>query len=112
MAVDPVGDSGCSGGVGYGDLNRAVQEFLSVKYVVDFLVFQKTVCVDAGSCYVEVLAYERCSLRNVVADLFLLVLCQLGDHRGIHAAKVSAKLCILKYHSLKRCISGTLANTK
>ena len=59
MAVDPVCDSGSSGSIGNGNLNRAVQEFLGIKYVIDFLIFQKTVGVDTSSCYIEVLSNER-----------------------------------------------------
>ncbi len=58
MAVDPVCDSGSSGSIGNGNLNRAVQEFLGIKYIIDFLIFQKTVGVDTSSCYIEVLSNE------------------------------------------------------
>lgn len=58
MAVDPVCDSGSSGSIGNGNLNRAVQEFLGIKYIIDFLIFQKSVGVDTSSCYIEVLSNE------------------------------------------------------
>ena len=81
MAVDPVCDSGSSGSIGNGNLNRAVQEFLGIKYIIDFLIFQKSVGMDTSSCYIEVLSNERSSFRYVVANLFLIVLSKLCDNR-------------------------------
>ena len=112
MAVDPVRDSRCSRGIGYGYLNRTVQEFFRVKYIINLFVFQKTVCMDTSSCHIKILSHKRRSLRDMITNLFFVILCKLCDNGGIHTAQVSAKLCIFKYHGLQWCISGTLSDAK
>ena len=72
------------------------------KDIVDLLVLQKTVRMDARPGHIEVLADERRSGRHMVADLLLIVFCQLCDDSGVHSIQSAAKLGVLKYHSLQR----------
>ena len=73
-----------TGGVGNSAQYRTVQEFLGIEDIVDFLVLKQSVCMDAGSGYIKVLAHKRGSGRNLITYFFLIVLCQLRDHTGIH----------------------------
>ena len=41
--------------------------------------------MDTRSCDIEVLTDKRRPGRDVVADFFFVVFCQLGDHPGVHA---------------------------
>ena len=72
-------------GIGNSAQYRTVQEFLGVEDIVDLLVLKQSVCMDAGSGHVKVLAHKRGSGRNLITDFLLIVLCQLRDHTGIHA---------------------------
>ena len=61
---------------------------------------------------VEVLADKRCIGGNRKSDLFLIVLSKICDNLSIHTVQCALELCILKYHSFKRRIACSLADTK
>ena len=46
VSIDPVCNSRKTGGVGYCQQYRTVQELVCIKDIVDLLIFQKTVCMD------------------------------------------------------------------
>ena len=48
----------------------------------------------------------------MVIQFFFIILRKFCDDRGVHAIQRSTQLRILKYHCLKRCISGTLTDSK
>ena len=68
--------------------------------------------MNTGSCHVKVLSCKWCLRRNLISDLFFIILCQFCDHRCIHTIQRTAKLRILKYHRLQRCITGPLPNSE
>ena len=101
-----------TGGVGNSAQYRTIQEFLGIENVVDLFVLKQTVRMDTGSGHVEIFADKRGSGRYLIADLLLIVLCQLRDDTGIHTVQITLQLCIFEYHCLQRCITGTLTDTK
>ncbi len=107
-----MGNAGQSGGIGDCTEYRPFQEFLRIEDIIDFFVFQQPIRVDPRSGYIEILAYKRCSGRNLITDFLLIILCQLCDHCGIHTVQIAFQLGILKNHCFQRRISGTLANAK
>ena len=68
--------------------------------------------MDSCTGNIEILSDKRCPRRDSVADLFLVILCNLCDHSCVHAIQCSSKLCIFKYHSFQRCITGTFTDSK
>ena len=85
-----MGDAGHAGLVGDGDADGPVQDLGGVEDVVDLLVLDQPVGVDAGAGDVEVFAHEGVVGRDVVAQLLLEVVGDLGDHRGVDAVGVAA----------------------
>ena len=60
----------------------------------------------------------RCHLEDITrADIYgyvvpFCILCKLCNNSRVHTVQGSFKLCILKNHRLKWCISSTFANAK
>ena len=61
---------------------------------------------------IEVASHKGRHGRNIVADLVLVVVCDLGDHRRIHAVQGAAQRGIFHHHRLQRHVSGALADAE
>ena len=68
--LDPVLDPGRTGLVRDRHANRTFEQLLCIETVVDFLVFQEAVRMDARPGYVKIPAYKRVIPRNLKAQLF------------------------------------------
>ena len=68
--------------------------------------------MDACPGDVEVASHEGRHGRNAVADLILVVLCDLGDHSRVHAIQGTAQGGIFHHHRLQRDVSGPLADAE
>ena len=70
VAVDPVGYPGSSRGLVDGDADRPVEQFFCVEYIVDLLVLQESVGMDACLGDIEVLPDERGPRGYLVSKSF------------------------------------------
>ena len=83
--IEPMDDAGLAGFVGDGDPDGPVQDLGRIEGVVDLLVLEEPVGVDAGAGVVEVLPHKGVTGRNVIVQFPLEVLADLADHRGVDA---------------------------
>ncbi len=82
-----------------------MQKFLRVKNIIDLFILQQPVGVNSRSGHIKILSHKGGPGRNLIADLFFVILCQLCDHRSVHAVQVSLQLGIFKNHGLQGRIS-------
>ena len=68
--------------------------------------------MDAGSCHIEGTSHKGRHRRNLVSDLFLEILRNVRDRRGIHAVQGSAQRRVLKAHGLQRDIARALPDAQ
>src|SRR5699024_9966336 len=90
----------------------AVQQPLGVEDVVDLLVLQQAVGVDARPGDVEIPAHKGGVLGNVVADLVLEVPGDVGDGGGVHAVQSAPEAGVLEHHGLQRDVARALADAQ
>ena len=105
-------DAGLAGFVGNGDGNGPVQDLRGVEDVIDLFVLQQPVGVDAGAGGVEVLAHEGIAGRDVIVQLPLEVLGDLGDHPGVDAVGAALEGDVLDEHAFDGGVAGALAEAE
>ena len=112
MGIDPERDAGKTGCIRNRRNRRPLQKFCCIEDVVDFLILEQPVRVNASPGDVEVSADERGHRRYLISDFFLIIFGKICDHGGVHAVQAALKLRILKYHRLKRCIPCSLSDAE
>ena len=112
IIVVPPCEAGEARRVGDRGDRRPLQELLGVEDVVDLLVLQEPVRVDAGAGHIEVAPDERRAFRNVVADLLLVVLGEVRDDGRVHPVQRALELRVLEDHGLERRVAGPLADAE
>ena len=100
VLVDPVGDTRQPGGFADGYGGGPVQQLFRIENVVDLLVLQKPVSVDACTGDVEVPAHEGRHGGDVIANLVLEVVGDLCDGGGVHAVQRATERGVFKHHGL------------
>ena len=91
ICMNPVGDSGESGGVGNGDLAGTFQELFRIEDVIDFFIFCESVRMDTCPSGVEIGADERIVVWNVVTDLITEELRHVSNDSGVDAVMNSSE---------------------
>ena len=85
VLIHPDRNAGNARGITDHNLRRTIQQQAGIENIVDFFIFQESVRMNPGAGHVEFFADERGARRYMIAELLLVVFCDLRDDGRIHA---------------------------
>ncbi len=112
IGIDPVGDRGGPPAAVHGDGSGPVQDGGCVENIVDLLVLQHAVGMDAGAGYIEVTADEGLAGTDFDTDLALHEIGDLGDCGEVHSVGLAPEGFVLNRHGLQRTVARALADAQ
>ena len=108
----PVGDTRETAVIIHANRRRTIQYLGRVEDIVDLLVLHESVHVYARSRDVEIASDEGSARRDLIADLPLEVVRNLGDDREIHPVCRTLQGGVLDRHRLKGAVTRALTDTQ